>query len=112
MSNPASASSGLETIAISFLAVLIISAIIAWAYVKSLQSKMDNIKSEPTAYNYTIPNSFRLNSQRDRFLFSNVTRVAKPQNNGGPHSGGHGGHHGGSGPRGGGGHRGGGGGRR
>ncbi len=99
------ASSGLETIAISVLAVFIISAIIAWAYVKSLQSKMDNIKSEPTAYNYTIANSFRLNSQHDRFLFSNVTRVAKPQNNGG-------GHHGGGGHRGGGGHHGGGGGRR
>lgn len=93
-----------ESILIPILAILIISIVIAFAYIKSLENKMNNIKSESSAFNYTIPNSFRLHSQHDRFLFSNVTRVAKPQNNGGhggPRGGGPGGHHGG-GPRGGG----------
>ncbi len=104
----------METTIVSFLIVFVIAAVIAWAYVRSLQSKMNNIKSEPTAHNYTVPNSFQLRSKQDKFLFSNVTRVAKSQNNGGGHhgGGGHRGGGGGGGHRGAGGPRGGGGGRR
>lgn len=81
---------------VTALIIVAISALIAFAYVKSLSSKMNNIKNQTSASNYTVLNSFKLTQKHDRFLFRNVTRVPRQQNNmHGGHGGMHGGHHGG-----------------
>ena len=47
----------------------------------SMKSSMKTIKPQKSASGYTVLSSFKLNGSRDRFLYSRITRVAKPQNN-------------------------------
>ncbi|MFI3225763.1 MAG: hypothetical protein R3Y09_00020 [Clostridia bacterium] len=104
----------------NILIAFVISAVIAGAYLVSLVKEMNNVKVQDSAGSYTIANSFRLNAQSDKFLFSNVVKRAKSQNNsssrnrpGGPRGGGRpGGRSGGGGRSRGGGGRSRGGGRR
>lgn len=100
-----SMNSGIESLVVPAIIIIVISAVIAAAYVKSLSNNMNNIKNQTSAYNYVVDGSFKLVRKNDRFLFSNVVRHQRQQNHGGAggmHGGMHGGH---GGPRGGGGGR-------
>lgn len=63
--------------------VIIIGAIIAGIYLKTLMNAMNNVTGQKQANIYMEKDSFCLKSQRDRFIYSNVVKIAKPQNNGG-----------------------------
>lgn len=67
----------IKTIVFSLILGLIISLIIMF----SMKSSMKTIKPQKSASGYTVLSSFKLNGSRDRFLYSRITRVAKPQNN-------------------------------
>lgn len=86
--------------------VIIIALIIAGLYVWNLYRTMNNVVNQKQANVYIVEDSFVVHSKKDTFLYSNVTKVARPQNNnrgGGSHGGGpRGGGPRGGGPRGGG----------
>ena len=58
-----------------------------------LKGQLKTVRSQPAAASYLKKNSMELTKSRDTFLYRNVSRVAKPQNNsgGGSRSGGSGG---------------------
>lgn len=74
------------------LYIIIIAAVIAGLYVKTLMGTMNNVTRQNQANFYMKEDSYQLSDKRDKFMFSNVTRIAKPQNNnGGPGHGSRGG---------------------
>ncbi len=103
---------------------IVVAFFIANAIVKSYKAQMTNVVTPGQANEYVVKSSFKVYSQNDKFLYSNVVKVPRDTDNnrGGNHAGGGirsggGGRPGGGGPRGGGGRpgggpRGGGGGRR
>lgn len=85
------------------LIVLVVAAVIAGLYVWTLVGTMSNVESQKQANVYMVENSFNLDTKKDRFMYSNVVKTPKPQNNGQGGPGGRGGGPRGGGPRGGGG---------
>lgn len=82
--------------------VIIVALLIASLYVWTLYKTMNNVANQRQANVYIVQDSFAVHNKKDKFLYSNVTKVARPRDNdrGGSRSGG--GSRGG-GPRGGGG---------
>lgn len=97
--------------------ILIISIVIAFfiarSIVNSYRAQMTNVITPGQANEYVVKSSFKIQSERDKFLYSNVVKIPRDtDNNRGGHSHAVGGHAGGGrpggGPRGGGGRPGGG----
>ena len=63
-----------------FPVALIIGLIIAAATVLVMRSKMNTAKMQKSAANYLKDGSFRLRQRSDMFLYSRVTRTARPKN--------------------------------
>ncbi len=62
-------------------AALIIGAITGGSILWLMVSKHKSVKMQSGADNYMLRHTFRLEHSRDIYLYSHVTRVAKPQNN-------------------------------
>lgn len=62
---------------------LIAGVICGFVHTAVLKKQLTTVASAKNAANYTRPDSFQLTDCRDVFLYRNVTRRAKPQNNGG-----------------------------
>ena len=60
---------------------LVAGIIVAFIVVQSMKSQLNSVKAQTYAREYVRKDSFRLNHSRDLFLYSTVTRVAKPKNN-------------------------------
>jgi len=75
---------------------LIIGFVIAFIVTASLKGQLKSVQMQADANVYTTPGSLNLTRSNDMFLYSNVTRTAKPKENssGGSRSGGGGGHSG------------------
>ncbi len=68
---------------------LIIGLIIAFLVTSSMKSKLKSVRYQANAREYIRSGSFNLKHSRDLYLYSTVTRVARPKNNsGGSRSGG------------------------
>ena len=63
-----------------FPVALIIGLIIAAVTVLVMRSKMNTAKMQKSAANYLKEGSFRLRQRSDMFLYSRVTRTARPKN--------------------------------
>jgi len=66
---------------VALAASLAIGFLIALIAVLVMKSKLKSVRFKTYAYEYTKPGSFVLNEKRDIYLFSTVTRRAKPQSN-------------------------------
>ncbi len=64
------------------LIALIVGAAVAGIVIYKMTSKHKGVKMQAGAANYMLRDTFRLERSRDVFLFSRVTMVRKPQNNG------------------------------
>lgn len=67
---------------------LIIGFVVAIITVSVMKGKLKSVRMAANAKEYVRRDSFKLNHSRDLYLYSTVTRVARPKNNS---SGGHGG---------------------
>jgi len=65
----------------AFIVCLIIGLVIAGVVMYSKWRKLKSVRFERTACNYVRDGSFRVTTQKDMFLFSNVTRTPRAQNN-------------------------------
>ncbi len=65
------------------LAVLMISAIIAFIWVGVMRSGMNNVQKSNRAANYVRPNSFKLTQSADLYLYSTVTKSPRAQSSSG-----------------------------
>ncbi len=75
---------------------LIIGAVISLVVVLSMRSKMDTVKKQRGASRYFENRDITITESRDRFLYSTLTKVPKPDSSsGGRSGGGSGGHSGG-----------------
>lgn len=54
--------------------------IISFISVMTMKSKLTSVEHKTQAADYVVPGSFNLTESRDMFLYSNVTRTPKPQN--------------------------------
>ena len=61
--------------------------------VSAMKSKLKTVRHQPSANTYIRPNSLNLRVSNDAFLYSQVTRVARPTNEGRTGGGGGGGFH-------------------
>lgn len=84
-----------KTIAIS----MGVGLLIGLTAVGIMASQMKSVRQQNTAADYVRPGSMQMTSQRDIFLYSHVTRRAKPKNNSSPGGGCSGGSRGGAGGR-------------
>lgn len=60
---------------------LAIGIVIAVLIMRSVKSKYKNVRFNSGAENYVVKDSFKLNQSYDTFLYSTVTRTAKPKDN-------------------------------
>ena len=58
-----------------------IGIVIGLITVLAMKSQLKSVRMQNQANNYMIPGSMHLTHSADIFLYRNVTRVAKPQNN-------------------------------
>ncbi len=69
----------------SLVVILLISvgigAVVAVVALLIMRASMNSVRSQREAANYLQAGSFRLTTQRDIYLYSNVTKVRKPDNN-------------------------------
>ena len=70
----------LSAMGMGLFASLIIGLIIAAMTVLVMRSKMNTAKMQKSAANYLKDGSFRLRQRSDMFLYSRVTRTARPKN--------------------------------
>lgn len=68
------------------LIAFFIGLVIALVICISLKSKLKSVKMQRGAANYVRPGSMFVTASRDTYLYSTVTRTARPKNNGGSHS--------------------------
>lgn len=68
---------------VTFLICFAIGAAISAVIMLIVRSKLKSVKSERTACNYTRGGSFKTTNQKDTFLYNNIVRIPKPQNNAG-----------------------------
>lgn len=76
---------------------LAIGLVVGIITVSSMKGQLKTVRASNSAADYVRSGSLQLTSSRDIFLYVNRTRVAKPKNNGGSHSGSSGRSHGGGG---------------
>lgn len=76
---------------VNYLVSLLIGAVVAAVVVLIMRASMNTKRRQHSAGNYLKPGSYRLRTRQDIFLYSNVSKVRRQQNNGGGHGGGHGG---------------------
>lgn len=82
------------------LVCIVIGVAVGFVAVMCMKSQMKSVRPQNAAGSYVVNGSFRLNYSNDLFLYRNVTRVAKPQNNSsGTHRSSSGSSHGGGGGR-------------
>lgn len=81
-----------------WLICLAIGIVVGLIVVLILRGQLKSVRNQNAAANYVVPGSFALTGSYELFLYRNVTRTAKPQNNG-SHSGSSGRSHGGGGGR-------------
>lgn len=62
---------------ISFFMSLVIASLTTLFFVQS----MNNVKTQDNAVSYTEQGSFHVSHNRERFLYRNITKVPRPQNN-------------------------------
>jgi uncharacterized protein len=74
---------------------VIIGLVIAFFVTASMKSKLKSVRYQSNAREYIRHGSFNLKHSRDLYLYSTVTRVARPKNNSGGMRGGGGGSRGG-----------------
>ena len=72
----------------SFPLSLLIGLVIGLVTVLIMRSAMNTRRPQRTASEYMARDSFRVTGHQDLFLYSNISKVKKPQNNTGSHSGG------------------------
>lgn len=84
----------------TIIIILGVAAVVAGLYVWTLIGTMSNVANQEQANVYMVENSFKVHAQKDRFMYSNIVKTPRPQNNGG--GGPRGGGPRGGGPRGGG----------
>ena len=79
----------LPSLLISFGISLVVGLIVTG----SMKSKLNSVRAKDTAFDYVEDGSFQLNLERDRYLYSTVSRTEKPRDNGsGTHHSSSGGH--------------------
>jgi uncharacterized protein len=61
------------------IACCVIAAVVALVIVFTLKSAHKTAKPQRAAANYIKQDSFKLTNQKDMFLYSRVTKIAKPQ---------------------------------
>lgn len=66
---------------IFFLISLAIGIVVTVIIMLSVRSKYKNVRFNSGAENYVVKDSFKLNQSYDTFLYSTVTRTAKPKDN-------------------------------
>ena len=64
------------------LICLLIGAVVAFIVTGILKGQLKSVRRQNTANNYICDGSLQLTKSRDMFLYRNVSRRAKPQNNG------------------------------
>ena len=65
-----------------------IGLIMGFIVVTSMKGKLNTVRFAQNAHNYVRDGSFNLEKSRDLYLYSTITRVAKPKNNSGSGGGG------------------------
>lgn len=73
---------GFKSILIAFGVGLIIAIIVSVI----LRGQLKSVKRQHGAANYVHPGSMMVNASRDTYLYSTVSRTARPKDNGGSHS--------------------------
>lgn len=76
---------------VNHLVSLLIGVVVAAVVVLIMRASMNTKRRQHSAGNYLKPGSYHLRTRQDIFLYSNVSKVRRQQNNGGGHGGGHGG---------------------
>ena len=79
------------------IAALLIPLLVAWILMKKKLKKMKTAVENDYAANYIKPGSMRINTSRDLFLYSRITKTEKPKSNSGTHTSSSGRTHGGRG---------------
>ena len=64
----------------TLLIAVIIGFFGGWIPAAAEKKKLKSVRSDDRAENYVRENSFELTEQKDIYLYSNITRTAKPQN--------------------------------
>lgn len=77
-----------EDIAMTIVVSLVIGLVISLIIMFTIKSSMKTIRPQKSASGYAVSSSFKLQNSHDSFLYSRVTRRAKPQNNSSGGSGG------------------------
>jgi len=67
-------------ISVLFICILIAAAV-AGGIMMVIRSKLKSVRTERTACNYTRNGSFRTTQQSDNFLFNNINKVPRAQQN-------------------------------
>lgn len=67
----------MSTIIIALIAGLVIAFVVTMGF----KGQLNNVRSKSGASDYMKTGSLNVTLSRDTFLFSNVSRIAKPKNN-------------------------------
>ncbi|MCR5254829.1 MAG: TPM domain-containing protein [Acetatifactor sp.] len=73
---------------LSLVISLVIGIIVGFIYVSSLKSKLNTVGFNKDAGNYVVRGSFKLNEQRDSYIYSRVTKVRRESSSSSSRSGG------------------------
>ncbi|MCL1844190.1 MAG: hypothetical protein FWF79_10300 [Defluviitaleaceae bacterium] len=65
----------------ALLVCILIAAAIAGGVMMFIRSKLKSVKAARAACNYTRDNSFGVTKSSDTFLFNNIVRIPRAQNN-------------------------------
>lgn len=76
---------------VNWLLSILIGAVTAGIALFFMVSAMNTKRRQHSAGDYLRPGSYHLRTRQDVFLYSNISKVRRQQNNGGSHGGGHGG---------------------
>ena len=79
------------------LIAIVIGFVISLIIMMILKGKLKTVRAERGAVNYVRPGSMNVTASRDTYLYSTVSRTAKPKNNSSSHTSSGGGSHGGGG---------------
>jgi len=71
----------MESYIVVFLVCLLIALAISGTIMLIVRSKLKSVHAKRTACDYTRNGSFRTTNQSDIFLYNNIVRIPRPQNN-------------------------------
>lgn len=63
------------------LVCIIAGVLVAFAVTGAMKNQLRSVHRQNTAGSYVVEGSFRLSHSRDLYLYKNVIRHARPQNN-------------------------------